>query len=345
MTSAAASPVARKPPKKLSAAQLPIARKPTAQKASPQRPPARWQSSLLDEIDRSSSESMDDADILSPPSQLYTPTKPPLASKGKTPASASGAHQQPVASKPASLGKGKQQGGVTSDSSDDDADVLSHKSSGSSSGSGSASSAASSSSGESDAESVGATANDAAHLHAPVAAQTQAEVNSPPMFGASSDSDATTRRRHASDGVPRESPSPRKLTYRDLQRDLSMSDRSSDLASPTPAHTTSLAPVDTNPPTLNPPRRYTSIEQVDIHRDTAQNGEVIAKLLQLRQRLARLTDGNALHAIVKAIVDSGRGSINRTTFDFDLCQLDLETVRCIQNHVMDVEQRTSTSTS
>ena len=312
----------------------------------------RWQSSLMDEVDRSSSESVDDADILSPPAQAHSATKPPqLASKGKTPASASGAHKQPVASKPASVGKGKQQVYVTSDSSDDDADVLSHKSSGSSSGSGSASSAASSSSGESDVESVGAAADDAEHLHAPVALQVEAEVDSSrvrepssPMFGASSDSDATTRRRHASDGLPQESPSPRKLTYRDLQRDLSMSDKSSDLASPPPpAHTMSLAPVSMKPSPLNPPRRYTSIEQVDIHRDTAPNGEVIAKLLSLRQQLARLTDGNALHAIVKAIIESGRGSVSHTTFDFDLCQLDLDTLRFIQKHLRDVEQRTSTS--
>ena len=116
------------------------------------------------------------------------------------------------------------------------------------------------------------------------------------------------------------------------------------MTSPPLSQPTPLPPL--NPPTslapgapLKPPTtRYTSADQIDIHRDTAPNGEVIAVLLSLREQLARLTDGNALHAIVKAIYQSGRGSISPTTFDFDLCQLDLDTLRLIQKYVEECEQ-------
>ena len=78
-----------------------------------------------------------------------------------------------------------------------------------------------------------------------------------------------------------------------------------------------------------------SPETVDIHHDTAPNGEVLAVLLQLQQRLMAVKNKDTLRSIVRIITEAGGGCISKSTFDFDLCRLDANTLRLIQSYVND----------
>ena len=78
-----------------------------------------------------------------------------------------------------------------------------------------------------------------------------------------------------------------------------------------------------------------SPETVDIHRDTAPNGQVLSVLLELQQRLMMLKNKDVLKQVARIIVDAGAGSVSSSTFDFDLCKLDARTVNRIQSYVRD----------
>lgn len=60
--------------------------------------------------------------------------------------------------------------------------------------------------------------------------------------------------------------------------------------------------------------------------ETAPNGEDLAVLLELQQRLMTMTDRLLLQRVVSVIEETGMYKIGDTTFDFDLCSLDQGTV-------------------
>ena len=69
-------------------------------------------------------------------------------------------------------------------------------------------------------------------------------------------------------------------------------------------------------------------------RDTAPNGEQLSMLLELQRQLMMMTDRNQLQRVVGVIEETGMFKMGDTSFDFDLCILDSNTVHrlksCIQ---------------
>jgi len=68
------------------------------------------------------------------------------------------------------------------------------------------------------------------------------------------------------------------------------------------------------------------------------NADYMANLQLLQQRLGSMNDESALKKVIQIIQASGKYSIKDSTFDFDLCTLDVDTIRklndCLQCFVM-----------
>ncbi len=69
----------------------------------------------------------------------------------------------------------------------------------------------------------------------------------------------------------------------------------------------------------------------DYEEQCAMNGEDFSILLELQRRLMNTNDSDLLQRVVKVIQETGKFNISAATFDFDLCMLDSETVRRLQD--------------
>jgi len=67
----------------------------------------------------------------------------------------------------------------------------------------------------------------------------------------------------------------------------------------------------------------------------ALNGERVSVLMDLQQRLSTITDLKLLRRIVQIIEETGQYRLNDVTFDFDLCKLDLVTVKRLHQCLVD----------
>ena len=68
----------------------------------------------------------------------------------------------------------------------------------------------------------------------------------------------------------------------------------------------------------------------DLNNPTAPNGESLNVLLELQKRLMSMTDRDLLQQVVNVIEETGMYKISDATFDFDLCCLDITTVKKLQ---------------
>ena len=68
----------------------------------------------------------------------------------------------------------------------------------------------------------------------------------------------------------------------------------------------------------------------EIRRSDKFTKEYVAQLRDLQHRIMSLEDNAELQKVVKVIAETGQYEITKKTFDFDLCALDIETVKRLQ---------------
>ena len=71
------------------------------------------------------------------------------------------------------------------------------------------------------------------------------------------------------------------------------------------------------------------VKKVKVEESPFSN-EYLSQLVDLQQKIANLNDKKELQRIVDVVESSGSYQMSSTTFDFDLCTLDVQTIRRIQ---------------
>ena len=72
------------------------------------------------------------------------------------------------------------------------------------------------------------------------------------------------------------------------------------------------------------------VKKVKVEESPFSN-EYLSQLVDLQQKIANLNDKKELQRIVDVVESSGSYQMSSTTFDFDLCTLDVQTIRRIQH--------------